>query len=153
MVVHPLRFRLAHRDLAAFLAICFRRLAETVFIRTLADFRPIAAKYSDSFLSIIARLYTQPLSIAPETGIVDELRHDQPSFRPQFLLCRDHTSEEDFQKSVFDSGNHFLSHHELTRTKICQPCLLSPFVDVDRQVRVLPEEPFFSATSLIATEP
>jgi hypothetical protein len=29
----------------------------------LADFRPIAAKYSDSFLSIIARLYTQPLSI------------------------------------------------------------------------------------------
>jgi len=58
----PLSF-LAHRALAAFLAICFRRLAETVFSRTLADFRPIAAKYSDSFLSIMIAVYTQPLSI------------------------------------------------------------------------------------------
>jgi hypothetical protein len=64
MVVHPLRFRLAHRAFAAFRAICFRRLAESVFIRTFADFRPNMAKYSDSFLSIIARLYTLPLSIS-----------------------------------------------------------------------------------------
>jgi hypothetical protein len=64
MVVHPLRFRLAHRAFAAFRAICFRRLAESVFIRTFADFRPNMAKYSDSFLSIIARLYPLPLSIS-----------------------------------------------------------------------------------------
>jgi hypothetical protein len=63
MVIHPLRFRLAHRAFAAFLAICFRRLAETVFIRTFADLRPIAAKYSDSLLSIMSALYTKPLSI------------------------------------------------------------------------------------------
>jgi lactate/malate dehydrogenase family protein len=42
-----------------------------------------------------------------------------------------------------DSRNHFLVYHVLTRTKICQPCLLSPLVDVFRQFRVLPEEPFF----------
>ena len=53
MIFYPLRFRLDHRALAAFRAICFRRLAEIVFIRALADFRPMAAKYSDSFLSII----------------------------------------------------------------------------------------------------
>jgi hypothetical protein len=63
MVIHPLRFRLAHRAFAAFRAICFRRLAETVFIRTFADLRPIAAKYSDSCLSIIFALYPKPLSI------------------------------------------------------------------------------------------
>jgi hypothetical protein len=51
----PLPF-LAHRALAAFLAICFLRLGEIVFMRTLADFRPIAAKYSDSFLSIMLRI-------------------------------------------------------------------------------------------------
>jgi hypothetical protein len=56
MVVHPFRFRLAHRALAAFRAISFRRLAEIVLIRTFADLRPIAAKYSDSFLSIIIRI-------------------------------------------------------------------------------------------------
>jgi len=32
-------------------------LAETVFILTLADFRPIAAKYSDNFLAIITTIY------------------------------------------------------------------------------------------------
>ena len=53
MVPHPFRFRLAHRAFAAFRAICFRRLAEIVFIRTFADLRPIAAKYSDNFRSII----------------------------------------------------------------------------------------------------
>jgi hypothetical protein len=53
MVPHPFRFRLAHRALAAFRAICFRRLAEIVFIRTFADLRPMAAKYSDNFWSII----------------------------------------------------------------------------------------------------
>jgi hypothetical protein len=62
MIIHPLRFCFAHRAFAAFRAICFRRLAETVFIRTFADLRPIAAKYSDSFLSIINLFYTQPLS-------------------------------------------------------------------------------------------
>jgi hypothetical protein len=64
MVIHPLRFRFAHRALAAFRAIYFRRLAEIVFIRTFADLRPMAAKYSDSFLSIIFVLYTQRLSIS-----------------------------------------------------------------------------------------
>jgi hypothetical protein len=64
MVIHPLRFRFAHRAFAAFLAICFRRLAEIVFILTFADLRPIAAKYSDSFLSITFALYTKPLSIS-----------------------------------------------------------------------------------------
>ena len=63
-VIHPLRFCLAQRALAAFRAICFRRLAETVFILAFADFRPNMAKYSDNFLSIIARLYTTPLSIS-----------------------------------------------------------------------------------------
>lgn len=63
MVIHPFHLRLAHRALASFLAICFRRLAETVFIRTLAEFRPIAAKYFDNFLSIMIAEYTQPLSI------------------------------------------------------------------------------------------
>jgi hypothetical protein len=63
MIIHPLRFCLAHLAFAAFRAIFFRRLAETDFILAFADFRPSAAKYSDSFLSIIARLYTQPLSI------------------------------------------------------------------------------------------
>jgi hypothetical protein len=53
MVTHPLRLRLAHLAFAAFRAICFRRLAEIVFIRTFADLRPMTAKYSDSFLSII----------------------------------------------------------------------------------------------------
>jgi hypothetical protein len=53
MVPHPFRFRLAHRALAAFRAICFRRLGESVFIRTFADLRPMAAKYSDNFWSII----------------------------------------------------------------------------------------------------
>jgi hypothetical protein len=66
MVIHPLRFGLAHRAFAAFLAICFRRPAETVFIRTLADLRPIAAKYSDSFLSIIFALYAKLLSISTQ---------------------------------------------------------------------------------------
>jgi hypothetical protein len=66
MTIYPLRFRLAHRAFAAFLAICFRRLAEIVFIRTFADLRPIAAKYSDSFLSIIFALYTKPLSISTQ---------------------------------------------------------------------------------------
>jgi hypothetical protein len=63
MVIQSLRFRLAHRAFAAFRAICFRRLAESVFIRTFADLRPMAAKYSDSFLSIMFTVYTQPLSI------------------------------------------------------------------------------------------
>jgi hypothetical protein len=62
MVTHPLRFRLAHLAFAAFRAICFRRLAETVFIRTFADLRPIAAKYSDNCRAIMFGLYTQPLS-------------------------------------------------------------------------------------------
>jgi hypothetical protein len=64
MAVYPLRFRFAHRAFAAFRAICFRRLAETVFILTFADLRPMAAKYSDSLLSIMFALYTQPLSIS-----------------------------------------------------------------------------------------
>jgi hypothetical protein len=63
MAIHPLRFRWAHRAFAAFRAIFFRRLAETVFILTFADLRPIAAKYSDSLRSIIFALYTQRLSI------------------------------------------------------------------------------------------
>ena len=63
IVIHPLRFRLVHLVFAAFRAICFRRLAETVFILTFADLRPRAAKYSDSFLSIILALYPKPLSI------------------------------------------------------------------------------------------
>jgi len=66
MVIHPLRFRLTQRAFAAFLAICFRRLAETVFILTFADLRPMAAKYSDSFLSIMFALYTQPLSMGKQ---------------------------------------------------------------------------------------
>jgi hypothetical protein len=45
-------FFFAHRDFAAFLAISRRRLAEIVFIRAFADFRPIAEKYSDSLRSI-----------------------------------------------------------------------------------------------------
>ena len=53
MVIYPFRFPLAHRAFAAFRAICFRRLAEIVFIRTFADLRPIAAKYSDNLRSII----------------------------------------------------------------------------------------------------
>jgi hypothetical protein len=53
MAVHPFRFRLAHRALAAFRATFFRCLAVSVFIRTFADLRPIAEKYSDNFLSII----------------------------------------------------------------------------------------------------
>lgn len=36
---------------------------ESVFILTFADFRPMAAKYSDSFLSIIFLTYPKPLSI------------------------------------------------------------------------------------------
>jgi hypothetical protein len=63
MIIHPLRFRLAQRTFAAFRAICFRRLAETVFILTFADLRPRTAKYSDSFLSIIFALYPKPLSM------------------------------------------------------------------------------------------
>jgi hypothetical protein len=63
MVIHPLRFLLAHRAFAALRAICFRRRAETVFILTFADLRPIAAKYSDSFLSIMFASYPKPLSI------------------------------------------------------------------------------------------
>jgi len=66
MVIHPLRFRWAHRALAAFRAICFRRRAETDFIRAFADLRPIAAKYSDSFLSIIFLTYPKPLSISTQ---------------------------------------------------------------------------------------
>jgi hypothetical protein len=42
----------AHRDLAAFLAISRRRLADTFFIRAFADLRPIAEKYFDNFASI-----------------------------------------------------------------------------------------------------
>ena len=59
MAIHPLRFRLAHRAFAAFRAICFRRLAETDFIRAFADFRPNMAKYSDSLLSNIAQIVYQ----------------------------------------------------------------------------------------------
>jgi hypothetical protein len=66
MVIHPLRFRLAHLAFAAFRAICFRRLGEIFFILAFADLRPIAAKYSDSFLSIIFALYTVPLSISTQ---------------------------------------------------------------------------------------
>jgi hypothetical protein len=64
MLIYPFRFRLAHRARAAFFAICFRRLAETVFIRTFADLRPMAAKYSDSFLSSMFALHTVLLSIS-----------------------------------------------------------------------------------------
>jgi hypothetical protein len=63
MVIHPLRFRFAHLAFAAFLAICFRRIGEIVFILTFADLRPRAAKYSDSSLSITIALYPQPLSM------------------------------------------------------------------------------------------
>jgi hypothetical protein len=63
MVIHPLRFRLAQRAFAAFRAICLRRRAETVVIRTFADLRPRTAKYSDSFLSIMFALYPKPLSM------------------------------------------------------------------------------------------
>jgi hypothetical protein len=66
MVIHPLRFCLAHRAFAAFRAICFRRLAETVFIRAFADLRPIAAKYSDSLLSITFALSPKPVSISTQ---------------------------------------------------------------------------------------
>jgi hypothetical protein len=66
MVIHLLRFCLAHRALAAFRAICFRRLAETDFILAFADFRPNMAKYSDSFLSIIFSTYPKPLSISTQ---------------------------------------------------------------------------------------
>jgi hypothetical protein len=66
MAIYPLRFRFAHRAFAAFRAICFRRLAETVFILAFADFRPNMAKYSDSFLSIIFSTYPKPLSISTQ---------------------------------------------------------------------------------------
>jgi hypothetical protein len=45
-------FAFAHRTFAAFLAISFRFFGDKSFIFALADFRPSAEKYSDSFLSI-----------------------------------------------------------------------------------------------------
>jgi hypothetical protein len=50
------RFFFFHRVRAALRAISLRRFAEIVFIRTFADLRPIAEKYSESFLSIILHI-------------------------------------------------------------------------------------------------
>src|ERR1019366_2774296 len=59
-VVLFLFFRLldfAHRAFAAFRAISRRSFADNFFSLALADLRPIAEKYSDSFLSITGLLY------------------------------------------------------------------------------------------------
>jgi hypothetical protein len=60
-------FAFAHRAFAAFRAISRRSFADNFFSLALADLRPIAEKYSDSFLSITGSLYrAQRLSINAE---------------------------------------------------------------------------------------